>query len=79
MLQRYIASWILSSVMKKDGSKHSLHDQLREVWDELEGRFEQSNGPNMYMQEELITTAQGSMSVELITFHEIDDGSTRSE
>lgn len=38
---------------------------MKDVWDELNTRFKQSNGPHVYqLRKKLVTTSQGSLSVE---------------
>lgn len=60
-----ITSWILNSVSKEIAASINYAGSTQEVWDELHTRFKQSNGPHIYqLRKDLITTAQGTSSVE---------------
>lgn len=60
-----LASWIMNSVSKEIAASIVYKGSVKEVWKELEERFKQSNGPQVFqLRKELLTTSQGSMSVE---------------
>lgn len=60
-----ITSWILNSISKEIATSINYIRSVKVVWDELHTRFKQSNGPQVYqLHKELVTTSQGSMSVE---------------
>ncbi|KAL0385738.1 UNVERIFIED_CONTAM: hypothetical protein Sradi_2968100 [Sesamum radiatum] len=59
-----VISWILNSISKDIVASFLYIDTERELWLELEARFEVSNGPLMYqLQREIVSAAQGTHSV----------------
>ncbi|XP_031745063.1 uncharacterized protein LOC116405242 [Cucumis sativus] len=59
----------ITGLIKKpseDSSKPRFNGNIKEMWDELKERYKQSNGPHIYqLQKDLVTTTQGSLSVEI--------------
>ncbi|KAL0302702.1 UNVERIFIED_CONTAM: hypothetical protein Scaly_3023800 [Sesamum calycinum] len=59
-----VISWILNSISKDIVESFLYINTARDLWVELESRFEVSNGPMIYqLQREIASAAQGTLSV----------------
>lgn len=59
-----VISWILNSVEKDIADSLLFCNNAREIWKELENRFEQSNGTQLFqLQKELVSISQGTNSI----------------
>ena len=61
-----IACWIINSISKEIPTSLVYNGNIKEMWDELKESYKQPNVPHIYqLQKNLVTTAQGSLSVEI--------------
>lgn len=61
-----IASGIFNSVTKEIAANIIYKGSVKDVWEELQGRFKHSNGSQIYqLHKDLVNNTQGNMSIEL--------------
>lgn len=61
-----ITSWIINSVSKKIAASLINTGCVRDVWDQLKKRYLRTNGPRIFqLRKDLVTTTQGTSSVEV--------------
>ncbi|XP_015086965.1 uncharacterized protein LOC107030077 [Solanum pennellii] len=59
-----VTSWILNSMSKDLRDSLQYFDNARELWDELEDRYDQTNGAKLYqLQQEINDLSQGNLDI----------------
>ena len=59
-----VTSWILNSLSKDLADSLQYVNNAKELWDELEDRYDQANGAKLYqIQQELSSLTQGNLDV----------------